>query len=183
MSSYSDTSVYDSGNVQQTNDESNNINTNYLSEFSYNDHYSDMGSSLLQVRPQQMFPKYSFSSFQFEFWILISQTVSHASFQDIEPTEEYKEDYEEDIIANQGLKDGYNDTYNQQQYQTPSFYNYQEDYFNEEDEYKYLEKEREEAENLEQQKQQKQQVNLRAYLERFYQCSQFESNNCVMLYQ
>lgn len=69
----------------------------------------------------------------------------------------YKEDYEEDLVQNQGLKTGYNDNYNnQQQYQQTPYYNYQEDYFNEEDEYKYLEEEREEqqAANLEHQRQQ-----------------------------
>lgn len=67
----------------------------------------------------------------------------------------YREDYEDDVIQNQGIKPttGYNDNYNNQ-YQTPYNYNYQEDYFNEEDEYKYLEEEREEAENLEHQRQQ-----------------------------
>lgn len=67
----------------------------------------------------------------------------------------YREDYEEDLIQNQDLKTGYTDTYNNQQYQ-PHYqqYNYQEDYFNEEDEYKYLEEEREEAESQQQQRQQ-----------------------------
>lgn len=65
--------------------------------------------------------------------------------------EDYREDFEEDIIQNQGLKSGYNDTYNNQ-YQTP-YYTYQVECFNEEDEYKYLEEEREQAANLEQQKQ------------------------------
>lgn len=99
--------------------------------------------------------------------------------QDLDPNEVYREDYEEDVIQNQGLKTGYNDSYNNQ-YQTTyynqtdktpyfnqndktpyynqndkqPYYNYQEDYFNEEDEYKYLEEEREEAANLEHQKQQ-----------------------------
>lgn len=74
--------------------------------------------------------------------------------QDLDPNEVYKEDYEEDIIQNQGLKTGYNDNYNNQ-YQTP-YYSYQEDYFNEEDEYKYLEEEEreEEAANLEHQRKQ-----------------------------
>lgn len=66
----------------------------------------------------------------------------------------YREDYEEDLIHNQSLKADYTDSYNnQQQYQTPYNYNYQEDYFNEEDEYKYLEEEREQAENQQQRQQ------------------------------
>lgn len=69
--------------------------------------------------------------------------------QEIDPNEVYAEDYEEDLIQNQGITD-FNNSYNQQ-YQTPynQQYHYQEDYFNEEDEYKYLEKEREEAAGME----------------------------------
>lgn len=75
--------------------------------------------------------------------------------QEIDPNEVYEEDYEEDIIRNNSNNasananaNAYNHNYNQQ-YQTP-YYNYQEDYFNEEDEYKYLEEEREEADLEEQ---------------------------------
>lgn len=104
--------------------------------------------------------------------------------QDLDPNEVYREDYEEDLVQNQGLKTtGYDDNYSSnqyqdqtyqekpyqdpqfkdQQYQDPQYqdqqyqapyYNYQEDYFNEEDEYKYLEEEREEAESRENQRQQ-----------------------------
>lgn len=88
--------------------------------------------------------------------------------QDLDRNEVYREDYEEGVPQNQGIKidynssyidscadDSYDDSYNQS-YQTP-YYNYHEDYFNEEDEYKYLEKEREEAANLEMQQKQEQQ--------------------------
>lgn len=75
--------------------------------------------------------------------------------QDLDPNEVYTEDYEDDgVPQNQGIKIdynsgyidsvavSYNDNYNHT-YQTP-IYNYQDDYFDEEDEYKYLEEEREE---------------------------------------
>lgn len=63
----------------------------------------------------------------------------------IDPNDVYTEDYEEDYLRkDKQSASALMHSYNQTIYQPP-FYTYQEDCFNEEDEYKYLEKEREEA--------------------------------------
>lgn len=79
--------------------------------------------------------------------------------QDLDPNEVYTEDYEDGVPRNQGIKIDYNssylencpiDTYEDdfiEPYQS-QYYNYQGEFFNEEDEYKYLEKEQEEENNL-----------------------------------
>ncbi|XP_031630843.1 probable ATP-dependent helicase PF08_0048, partial [Contarinia nasturtii] len=123
---YCDSTAYDLIDTPHHDDEVNTIgNNNYLRDHMYNDRlYNDTSENIVFNQNQlDHNPKY----------------------------EVYREDFEDDVIQNQGLKTGYNDNYNNQ-YQTP-YYSYQEDYFNEEDEYKYLEEEREEAANLEHQKQ------------------------------
>lgn len=68
--------------------------------------------------------------------------------QEIDPNDVYTEDYEEDLIQGSQMNN-YNNSYNNKQQHQMPYYNYQEDYFNEEDEYKYLEMEREEAAGME----------------------------------
>lgn len=174
---YCDSTAYDLIDTQHHDDESNKIgNNNYLRDHMYNDRFLDTSGNIVFNQNQSVSVDGGFSLSQ-KLIVHFALSLSFLAPQDLDPNEVYREDYEEDVIQNQGLQTGYNDSYNNQyqstyynqtdktpyynqndktpyynQNEKTPYFNYQEDYFNEEDEYKYLEEEREEMANLKHQK-------------------------------